>query len=72
MGEFTWDAKTYRGSHEPIVSRQLWHKVQSVRDGRYANRTRKPQHDFAFTGLIRCGHCGCAMVAELKKSRYVY
>ncbi len=71
-GEFTWDDKTYKGSHQPIVSRDLWEKVQAVLEGRYAKRTRKPKHDFAFTGLIRCGHCGCAMVAELKKSRYVY
>ena len=65
-------SKTYQGSHEPIVSRELWEKVQSVLDGRYAKRNRKPKRDFAFTGLIRCGHCGCSMVAEIKKSRYVY
>jgi site-specific DNA recombinase len=72
MGEFVWDDKTYQGSHEPIVSRELWEKVRSVLDGRNANRNRKPKHDFAFTGLIRCGHCGCSMVAEIKKSRYIY
>jgi hypothetical protein len=26
----------------------------------------------AFSGLITCGHCGCAMVDEIKKGRYVY
>jgi site-specific DNA recombinase len=72
MGEFVWDGKTYDGNHEPIVSRALWEKVQSVLNGRYTNRNRKTKHDFAFTGLIRCGHCGCSMVAEIKKSRYVY
>ncbi len=30
------------------------------------------KHDFAFSGLIACGHCGCAMVGEIKKERYVY
>ena len=72
MGEFVWDGKTYKGSHEPIVSQELWEKVQAVLDGRNANRNRKSKHDFAFTGLIRCGHCGCSMVAEIKKSRYIY
>jgi hypothetical protein len=51
---------------------ELWEKAQVVLDSRYAHRNRKPKRDFAFTGLIRCGHCGCSMVAELKKSRYVY
>jgi len=72
MGEFVWDGKTYEGNHLPIVSRELWDKAQAVLDGRYANRNRKPKRDFAFAGLIRCGHCGCSMVAEIKKSRYVY
>jgi len=29
------------------------------------------KHDFAFSGLVRCGHCGCTLVAEIKKGRYV-
>jgi hypothetical protein len=33
---------------------------------------RKQKHDFAFSGLIACGHCGCRLVGELKKKRYVY
>ena len=41
MGEFVWDGKTYQGSHEPIVSRELWDKAQAVLDGRYVNRNAK-------------------------------
>jgi hypothetical protein len=37
---------------------ELWEKAQVVLDSRYAHRNRKPKCDFAFTGLIRCGHCG--------------
>lgn len=44
----------------------------SVLDGRHAKRPKKRTHDFAFSGLITCGHCGCAMVGEIKKRRYVY
>src|SRR5450759_4301529 len=29
-------------------------------------------HDFTYSGIINCGHCGCSMVAELKKGQYVY
>ena len=28
--------------------------------------------DFAYTGLVYCGHCGCLLVGELKKGKYVY
>jgi site-specific DNA recombinase len=30
------------------------------------------KHDFAFSGLIACGQCGCSIVGEIKKQRYVY
>ena len=72
MGDFDWKGQHYNGTHEPIVSRELCDKAQSLLSGRYVNRNKKPKRNFAFTGLIRCGHCGCPMVAELKKSRYVY
>jgi site-specific DNA recombinase len=36
------------------------------------NGRNKRTHDFAFSGLITCGHCGCAIVGELKKGRHVY
>jgi len=72
MGEFAWKHKVYRGTHELIVSRELWDRVQAVLDGRYVNRNRKPKRDFAFSGLVRCGHCGCSMVAEIKKRKYIY
>ena len=29
-------------------------------------------HDFTFTGLTTCRHCGCALVGDIKKQKYVY
>ncbi len=71
-GDFDFDGTTYHGTYEPIVTRELWEQVQAVLDGRAAKRTRKVKEQFAFSGLLKCGHCGCAMVGEIKKSRYVY
>jgi len=34
---------------------------------RGAKKTRKAKDGFAFSGLITCGHCGCAMVGQIKK-----
>jgi site-specific DNA recombinase len=71
-GEFEWNGRLYEGKHVPLVSRQLWDRVQGVLDGRHAKKHRRVKHDFAFSGLIACGHCGCSMVGEVKKQRYVY
>jgi hypothetical protein len=46
--------------------------VQELLDARAENKTRKTKHDFAYQGLIHCGHCGCLFVGELKKGKYVY
>ena len=72
MGEFDWDGHRYRGRHDPLVSRELWERVQAVLDRRFAKRHRKVKHEFAFSGLISCGHCGCSLVGEIKKGRYIY
>jgi len=46
--------------------------VQEILDGRHAKKHRKVTHDFAFSGLVGCGYCGCSLVGEIKKKRYVY
>ena len=71
-GDFDWNGTTYEGAYEPLVSRETWQRVQELLDTRAANRTRKVKHDFAYTGLVHCGHCGCLLVGELKKGKYVY
>jgi hypothetical protein len=42
--------------------------VHAVLDGRHARRSKKRTHNFAFSGLISCGHCGCALVGEIKRT----
>jgi len=71
-GQFEWNGKLYQGSHEAIVSVELWERVQGVMDGRLAKKHRRMTRDFAFSGLIACHNCGCAVVGEIKKERYVY
>jgi site-specific DNA recombinase len=71
-GEFDWNGRRCKGRHQPLVTKELWDRVQGVLDGRNASKLRGSSHDFAFSGLMNCGHCGCAMVGELKKRRYIY
>ena len=69
---FDWDGTTYPGTHEPLVTRECWQRVQELLDARAKNKIRKMKHDFAYSGLVPCGHCGCLLVGELKKGKYVY
>ena len=32
MGEFEWNGRLYQGSHQPLVTRELWERVQDVLD----------------------------------------
>ena len=63
------------GSHEPLVSAQLWAAVnarldtQALRNGG-ARRSRTP---YALSGLVRCGNCGAPMNGEVCRSgKYRY
>lgn len=69
---FDWDRVTYPGILEPLVTRECWQRAQQLLDARAENRTRKVKHEFAYTAMVHCGRCGCLLVGELKKGRYVY
>ena len=71
-GDFDYGGRTYKGSYQPLISPELWQRVQDVLDDRFTMRPKKRRHEFAFSGLISCGHCGCALVGEIHKGRYVY
>jgi site-specific DNA recombinase len=51
---------------------ELWERVQCILDGRNVSKAKRGKHDFAFSGLIACAKCGCSVVGEIKKERYVY
>ena len=64
-GEFDYAGARRQGAHEPLVTRGVWARVQEILDGRQRTR-RQVDHAFLYSGVVRCGHCGCSLVAELK------
>ena len=70
-GIFVWKGTTYQGDHPPMISTGLFERTQLAFKSRDRS-TRKSRHDFAYTGLLKCSHCGCAITAELKKGKYIY
>lgn len=55
----------YEGKHERMITIEEYDRVQMLlgREGKPRPKT----HEFAFTGSIRCGVCGCLYTAETKK-----
>ncbi|KAB0670085.1 recombinase family protein [Oryzomonas sagensis] len=71
-GDFFWNGIKYSGSHESIISPEQFEKVQQLLSGNGRCPSQPAKHHFLFQGLIACGHCGCALVAEIKKGKYIY
>jgi len=63
-GMFEWSGNLYKGEQVPMISMEEFDRVQILlgKDG----RPRKKTHDFAYTGIIRCGVCGCMYTATEK------
>ena len=59
----------YQGIHEPIISEEIFDKVQLVLQGK--SQTRRKKHFFTYRGLLHCEKCGCLLTATTKKG-YVY
>jgi len=54
----------YQGKHEPMISQDIYDRVQVIL-GRRGN-PRPKKHNFAFRGLIRCGECGATITPDEK------
>ena len=70
-GIFKFNNELYEASHPPLISKKLFDSVQVILDNRHRNH--KPAEvKYAFTGLMRCGYCGCAITAEKQKGHIYY
>jgi DNA invertase Pin-like site-specific DNA recombinase len=66
-GEFEYPVGSgnwYQGKHPPIITKEVFDKVQVAMQGNYIPRTESKE--FAFTKLIKCGHCGSGITADEK------
>lgn len=64
-GKFEWNGKLYQGKHTAMVTMAEFERVQELLGkGEHSSTF---IHDFAYTGLIRCGVCGCQYTASEKQ-----
>jgi len=73
-GSFQWKGILYTGKHTPLISKDLFDKTQLAMG--FVQKPRLTKRNFTYTGLLTCGHCGCAITAEQKRKKsgitYIY
>jgi DNA invertase Pin-like site-specific DNA recombinase len=58
----------HNGSHSAMVTPGEFEHAQGLIRRQF--RTARQKHQFAFTGMMRCGTCGCSVTAELQTNKY--
>ena len=70
-GRIRFKGEDYDGKHEPVITRELFEKVQKI----LSRKTFKPfftKHDYLFKGKIVCAGCGGLVAWELQKGKFLY
>lgn len=62
-GEFEYGGKWYKGTHQPLISKELFDKVQKQLQ---VPPKKWHKHTFPFKNLCKCASCGSAVTAEVK------
>jgi hypothetical protein len=66
-GIVTYRGKSYPGRHEPLISQELFDRVQAVLESHNHAGERDRTHQHYLKGTIRCGTCGCRLVYSQNK-----
>jgi site-specific DNA recombinase len=69
-GDFIMNDQFFKGKHEPLITISQYQQTQKVFE--VANKPKHTKHDFAFSGLLTCGICGCSITPQIQKQKYVY
>jgi DNA invertase Pin-like site-specific DNA recombinase len=64
-GIIEYNGKQYPGKFPAMITMEEYDRVQFLLGKKGKSRPQK--RHFAFTGMIRCGECGCIITAEIKK-----
>ncbi len=70
IGLMERNGKTYQGNHAPIISVDLYNKVQEI-----FNKNSHPHYRknfYSARGFLTCALCGCAITCDTKKGHQYY
>ncbi|MDQ3098268.1 MAG: recombinase family protein [bacterium] len=71
-GIMTWKQKAYKHKYTPIISKQLFEQVQSIKLSFNKKRYKYAGKPYIYRGLLRCGQCGLAITPEKHKGHVYY
>jgi site-specific DNA recombinase len=69
-GLMKYTGEWHQGTHEPLVTKELFDKVQAVIQRQ--SRPKKRKNTFALLGFATCATCGGAITAERQKGHHYY
>ncbi len=69
LGIVTFNGTEYPGRHEPLITRELFDKVQTVLTEQRGAGVRERKWDHYLKGLVWCGRCGRRLIIERAKSK---
>ena len=69
-GDITYKEVTYKGTHEPIVPREVWYQVQTVLQAHISAADKTQTHDHYLKGTVYCGQCGSRLIICNAKNRH--
>jgi DNA invertase Pin-like site-specific DNA recombinase len=62
--------ETFSGVHQPLVSRQMFERVQRILQGKV--NTSAFKHDFCYRRRLTCKQCGYSLIGERQKGHVYY
>jgi DNA invertase Pin-like site-specific DNA recombinase len=68
LGVVTYDGQEYPGRHEPLITRELFDRVQRVLDVERGGGKRDRVHDHYLKGVLWCGRCQHRLIIMRGKS----
>ncbi len=63
-GEFDWAGQEYKSQQLAMITREEFDRAQIILGRK--GKPRPQKYRFPFTGIIKCGTCGCMVTAEHK------
>ena len=68
LGFVKFEGAWHVGRHEPLISEDVWERVQEVRATRVKSREKPQQHPHHLKGSLYCGHCGDLLGIEIVRN----
>lgn len=72
VGIVRWKGVEYEGIHQPLISRELYDRVQEVIDSHSTGGDRAWKHDHYLKNALSCGGCGSRLYYVVAKGRFGY